>query len=237
MIKKDNCVNELDIEKIVLDFQRGYKELEDLGPSVTFFGSARFKEENPYCVDACELAFRLGKKGYTIITGGSNGIMKASNKGAFESKGSESIGLNIKLPREQMPNPYTTKNLTFDYFFARKAMLIQYSLACVVFPGGFGTLDELFEALTLMQTGKNRKIAIFLYGKEYWEKLYDFMKTTMVEHKTICSQDVDLMILTDDLDDIVKRIDKQLATYIEELQKEGLINSDCYKKALELLER
>ena len=166
-IKDTERSNEWSVLRIMSDFVKGFDELKNLGPSVTFFGSARFDAHNIYCQDATKLANILGQKGYSIITGGSAGIMEAANKGAFEANQSESIGLNINLPHEQTGNKYTTKNLSFDYFFVRKVMLIKYSLAYVIFPGGFGTLDELFEALTLTQTGKITKISIFLYGKSY----------------------------------------------------------------------
>lgn len=227
--------NEWSVLRIMSDFVKGFDELHDLGPSVTFFGSARFKKNNPYYKDAERLAYLLGKKGYSIVTGGSKGIMEAANKGGFESKNCKSIGLNINLPHEQAGNKYTTKHLTFDYFFVRKVMLIKYSLAYVIFPGGFGTLDELFEALTLTQTGKITKISIFLYGREYWEKLYDFIQTTMVKHHTISEHDVELIILTDDMNEIITKIDERLVMYLNELKDEGLDGSDYYRQAIEFL--
>ncbi len=234
-IKDTERSNEWSVLRIMSDFVKGFDELHDLGPSVTFFGSARFKKNNPYYKDAERLAYLLGKKGYSIVTGGSKGIMEAANKGGFESKNCQSIGLNINLPHEQAGNKYTTKHLTFDYFFVRKVMLIKYSLAYVIFPGGFGTLDELFEALTLTQTGKITKISIFLYGKEYWEKLYDFIQTTMVKHHTISKQDVELIILTDDMNEIITQIDERLVMYLNELKDEGLDSSHYYRQAMEFL--
>ena len=234
-IKDTERSNEWSVLRIMSDFVKGFDELHDLGPSVTFFGSARFKKTNPYYKDAERLAYLLGKKGYSIVTGGSKGIMEAANKGGFESKNCQSIGLNINLPHEQSGNKYTTKHLTFDYFFVRKVMLIKYSLAYVIFPGGFGTLDELFEALTLTQTGKITKISIFLYGKEYWEKLYDFIQTTMVKHHTISKQDVELIILTDDMNEIITQIDERLVMYLNELKDEGLDSSHYYRQAMEFL--
>lgn len=234
-IKDTERSNEWSVLRIMSDFVKGFDELHDLGPSVTFFGSARFKKTNPYYKDAERLAYLLGEKGYSIVTGGSKGIMEAANKGGFESKKCESIGLNINLPHEQAGNKYTTKHLTFDYFFVRKVMLIKYSLAYVIFPGGFGTLDELFEALTLTQTGKITKISIFLYGKEYWEKLYDFIQTTMVKHHTISKQDVELIILTDDMHEIITKIDERLVMYLNELKDEGLDQSHYYRQAIEFL--
>ncbi len=234
-IKDTERSNEWSVLRIMSDFVKGFDELHDLGPSVTFFGSARFKKNNSYYKDAERLAYLLGKKGYSIVTGGSKGIMEAANKGGFESKNCQSIGLNINLPHEQSGNKYTTKHLTFDYFFVRKVMLIKYSLAYVIFPGGFGTLDELFEALTLTQTGKITKISIFLYGKEYWEKLYDFIHTTMVKHRTISKQDVELIILTDDMHEIITKIDERLVMYLNELKDEGLDQSHYYRQAIEFL--
>ena len=234
-IKDMEHSNEWSVLRIMSDFVKGFDELQDLGPSVTFFGSARFHANHHYYKDAYTLAKRLGSKGYSIVTGGSKGIMEAANKGAFESKKCKSIGLNISLPHEQAGNNYTTKHLTFDYFFVRKVMLIKYSLAYVIFPGGFGTLDELFEALTLTQTGKITKISIFLYGKSYWEKLYDFIATTLVEHHTIKPEDVELIILTDDMDEIVHKIDERLILFTNELKAEGLEESHRYQEAIKFL--
>ncbi|WP_231964780.1 TIGR00730 family Rossman fold protein [Sulfurospirillum cavolei] len=234
-IKDTEHSNEWSVLRIMSDFVKGFDELQDLGPSVTFFGSARFHPDHYYYQEAYALAHRLGKKGYTIVTGGSHGIMEAANKGAFDAKSAQSIGLNINLPHEQSGNRYTTKHLSFDYFFVRKVMLIKYSLSYVIFPGGFGTLDELFEALTLTQTGKITQISIFLYGKSYWEKLYDFIKTTMVENRVIREEDVNLITLTDDFDEIVKQIDERLIVYTNALKAEGLEESRYYKKAIEHL--
>ena len=234
-IKDTERVNEWSILSITSDFAKGFDALSDLGPSVTFFGSARFYANNHYCKEAHILANRLGMKGYSVITGGSKGIMEAANKGAYEAKNGESIGLNINLPREQSANPYTTRQLTFDYFFVRKVMLLKYSLAYIIFPGGFGTLDELFEALTLTQTGKIQKITIFLYGKSYWEKLMDFIQTTMVEHHTIAKEDVDLLVVSDDMDAIVQHIDERLILQLREMKQEGLEATPYYKRAMEFL--
>lgn len=234
-IKDTQNSTESSLFHIASDFAKGFDELEDLGPSVTFFGSARFDENNPYCKEAYALANMLGEKGYSIITGGSHGIMEAANKGAFDSHKCQSIGLNINLPHEQRSNPYTTKQLSFDYFFVRKVMLIKYSLAYVIFPGGFGTLDELFEALTLTQTGKITKISIFLYGILYWKKLVDFIQTTMIEHGTISEENIELIIVSDSLEEIVSKIDERLVLYINELKSAGLQDSGYYKKALKFL--
>jgi uncharacterized protein (TIGR00730 family) len=234
-IKDTERSGESSVLRIMSDFSKGFDELKDLGPSVTFFGSARFDTHNPYYQEARDLAHTLGKKGYSIVTGGSKGIMEAANKGAYESKNCQSIGLNINLPHEQSGNQYTTKHLTFDYFFVRKVMLIKYSLAYIIFPGGFGTLDELFEALTLTQTGKITKISIFLYGKEYWEKLLDFMRTTMVEHQTIAKKDIELIIISDDSAEIASKIDERLVLYLAELKRDGLEDTAFYRRALSFL--
>jgi len=234
-IKDTTRPHEERVNRIASDFLKGFNSLHDLGPAVTFFGSARFDEHNPYCKAAQDLAYALGKKGYSIVTGGSKGIMEAANKGAYESHNCQSIGLNINLPHEQAGNQFTTKHLTFDYFFVRKVMLIKYSQAYIIFPGGFGTLDELFEALTLTQTGKITKISIFLYGKEYWEKLVDFIQTTMVEHGTIAQKDSELIILSDDSAEIVSKIDGRLILYLAELKREGLENTPFYERAMTFL--
>ncbi|MDD3323671.1 MAG: TIGR00730 family Rossman fold protein [Sulfurospirillaceae bacterium] len=230
--------NEWSVLRIMSDFVKGFDELKDLGPSVTFFGSARFDSENPYYKQANLLARMLGKKGYAVVTGGSAGIMEAANKGAYEvrdHKHCESVGLNISLPSEQAGNKFTTKSLTFDYFFVRKVMLVKYSIAYVIFPGGFGTLDEFFEALTLVQTHKVAKISIFLVGKSYWEKLFDFILTTMVEHNTIKKEDVELITFTDDLEYISKEIDNSLVLHLNELKNFGLDHTNYYKRAMEFL--
>ncbi len=232
-IKDIQRSNEWSIVNITSDFIKGFDALSDLGPCVTFFGSARFHPNNYYYKEAEKLAYLLGQKGYSIITGGSKGIMEAANKGAFRAKNAESIGLNINLPREQSRNEYTTKHLTFDHFFVRKVMLIKYSLAYIIFPGGFGTLDELFEALTLTQTGKMTKITIILYGKEYWGKLFDFIQTTMVEQHTIAMEDVELIQMSDDLAEIVHCVDKGFVEHLNALKSEGLDTTAYYKKAIE----
>lgn len=234
-IKDTERSNEWSVLRIMSDFVKGFDELKNLGPSVTFFGSARFDANNRYYKDATKLANILGKKGYSVITGGSKGIMEAANKGAYKAKNCQSIGLNINLPHEQVSNKYTTTSVTFDYFFVRKVMLVKYSLAYIIFPGGFGTLDELFEALTLTQTGKISKIGIFLYGKEYWGKLYDFIQTTMVENHAISPHDVDLIILSDDLEEISTKIDERLVLHINELQEQGLEQTAYYQRAVEFL--
>ena len=166
-------------KKIADDFNQGKDLLQNLKNSVTIFGSARTKQSDKYSILAQKLSYNLAKNDINIITGGGDGIMKAANRGAYKSNNAHSIGLGIDLPFEQSLNPYTTKNLTFNYFFSRKYMLVKYSKACVVFPGGFGTLDEMFEVLTLTQTGKLNGFKIYLVGCDYWKYLLKFMKKSL----------------------------------------------------------
>ena len=187
--------------KVADDFNKAYELLHGLNPCVTIFGSARTKEDNEYFLLAQKLAFNLAKNDINIITGGGEGIMLASNKGAYEAKNSESIGLNISIPNEQQINSYTTKDMMFNYFFSRKYMLVKYSYACVIFPGGFGTLDELFEVLTLTQTGKLNKLGckVFLVGCDYWKDLLRFFETSLYKEGMINKADLDLITLSDDI--------------------------------------
>jgi len=193
-------------EKIALDFNNGKDLLKDLEHSVTFFGSARTSQTDKYAMLAQKLAYKLAKKGVNIITGGGDGIMQAANRGAYKANNADSIGLSINLPFEQSENPYTTKNLTFNYFFSRKYMLVKYSKACVIFPGGFGTLDEMFEVLTLTQTGKMNGFKIFLVGEDYWKYLIKFIKKSLYKEKMINKEDLDIIVLTDDIKLIEKKI-------------------------------
>ena len=192
--------------KIIKDFNNSEKLLKDLKNNITIFGSARTKKDDKYSVLAKKLAKRLAQKDINIITGGGGGIMSAANKGAFEAKKAESIGLNIFLPKEQHPNPYTTKSMTFNYFFSRKYMLVKYSKAIVVFPGGFGTLDELFEVITLVQTNKLNGLKIFLVGTNYWKYLIKFLEESLCENNMINKKDLDIITLTDDIRFIEKQI-------------------------------
>jgi len=204
--------------KIMSEFVRGFDELGKVGPAITFFGSARSREEDKYYRFAYETAYALGQLGYTIITGGGPGIMEAANRGAHDS-GTTSVGLNIDIPMEQSPNRYQTLSLKFDYFFVRKVMLIKYSLAYVIFPGGFGTFDELFEALTLIQTGKSYRFPLILFGSEYWKGLLEFMEKVMAKHGTIDREDIDLMSLVDSPQEVVEiiyRRSREKIRYLEE---------------------
>lgn len=196
--------------RIMAEFVQGFELLREHGLAVTFWGSARTEPDDKYYKEAEELAAKLAKKKFSVISGGGPGIMEASNVGAFKV-GGKSVGLNIELPFEQKLNPYTTQSLNFDFFFSRKVMLTFASEAYVYFPGGFGTLDELFEILTLIQTKKIEKIPIVLYGKEYWEPLIRFFEQDLLhKFKTISPEDLDLFHLVDDVDEAYKYITKEV---------------------------
>ena len=160
--------------RIFTEFMRGFRALHFVGPCVTVFGSARFRENHPYYALARQCGAELARAGFTVMTGGGPGIMEAANRGAKEA-GGRSIGCNIRLPKEQQPNPYLDRWITFRYFFVRKVMLVKYSYAFITLPGGFGTLDEIFETATLIQTGKIREFPLVLMGREYWQPLLAFM--------------------------------------------------------------
>ncbi len=215
--------------KILADFVKGFDELGDLGPSVTIFGSARTDESDKYYIKAVKLSSMLANRGFNVITGGGPGIMEAANRGASEHKEVESIGLNIDLPFEQLPNPYTTIELDFDYFFSRKVMLVKYSMAYVIFPGGFGTLDELFEAMTLIQTRKVTGVKVFVVGVEFYQPLIDFLRGSLVEGGMIDEEDLEMIQLTDDLDLIADEIEKSLSNQIDILKDVGLSDTKYFK--------
>jgi uncharacterized protein (TIGR00730 family) len=178
------------------EFVEGFEELADLGPAVTIFGSARVHAEDPTYTAAVEVGRLLGEAGFTVITGGGPGTMEAGNRGAREA-GALSVGLNIELPFEQHVNPYVDIEVNFRYFFVRKMMLVKYSQAFVIFPGGFGTMDELFEALTLIQTGKVRNFPVVLFGSGYWRGLLDWLRATMLSEGKISEADLGLLAVTD----------------------------------------
>lgn len=195
--------------KVIAEFVEGFERLNRIGPCISIFGSARTKPNHPYYMKAVEIAKRLTQEGYGIITGGGPGIMEAGNKGASEAAGT-SVGLNIDLPFEQSFNPYIDldKNFNFDYFFIRKVMFVKYAQAFIVLPGGFGTLDEMFEVLTLIQTQKIDRSPVILVGKDYWAGLKDWIqKTMLMENNNISAQDMDLIPVIDDIEDIVKYIE------------------------------
>lgn len=203
------------ILKAVSEFVEGFDKLAKIGPSVSIFGSARTKPDNPYYQIAEDIAGKLVKRGYGVITGGGPGIMEAGNKGA-KTEGGKSIGLNIFLPFEQVPNPYvdTDKSINFDYFFARKVCFVKYSQGFVVMPGGFGTLDELFEALTLIQTKKIGRFPIVLVGSSFWNGLLEWIRTTMLNEKNINPEDLNLIKVVDTAEDAVKVIDDFYGKYL-----------------------
>lgn len=182
--------------RIMGEFVEGFEELADLGPAVTLFGSARVGTDEPAYEAATEVGRLLAEAGFTIITGGGPGIMEAGNRGARAGK-APSVGLSIELPFEYEANPYLDISIEFRYFFARKTMLVKYAQAFVIFPGGFGTMDELFEALTLIQTGKVRNFPVVLFGSEYWRGLLDWLRDTVVEDGKATGADLDLITLTD----------------------------------------
>lgn len=203
------------IFKIMAEFVDGFDKLGKIGPCVSIFGSARTKPDNKYYILAEEIAHKLTLEGYGVITGGGPGIMEAANKGAKAAKG-KSVGLNIELPFEQYSNPYIDidKLITFDYFFVRKVMFMKYSQGFVILPGGFGTLDELFEAFTLIQTQKIGRFPIVMVGKEYWSGLMSWIKTTMVEEKNINPDDLHLFSLVDTADEAVRKIEEFYTKYL-----------------------
>ena len=196
------------IFKIMGEFVNGFEKMSAIGPCVSIFGSARVRPGQPYYDLAVKVSQRVAEAGYGIITGGGPGIMEAGNKGA-NLAGGTSVGLNIELPFEQHDNPFidTDKSLDFDYFFVRKVMFVKYSQGFVVMPGGFGTLDEFFEALTLIQTNKIHKFPIILVGTEFWRGLIDWIKNTLVDEGKIDSKDLDLIRLVDTEDEVVNIID------------------------------
>jgi uncharacterized protein (TIGR00730 family) len=192
--------------RILREFLRGFRVLHFVGPCVTVFGSARFTEDHPYYNLARQVGSRLSKIGFTVMTGGGPGIMEAANRGAKEA-GGHSIGCNIELPFEQKPNPYLDRVLTFRYFFVRKVMLVKYSYGFVVMPGGVGTMDELFEAVTLIQTRKIQNFPVVLMCRDYWRPLERLLKR-MLRHGTIDATDLNLVLMTDSVDEAMAHIEK-----------------------------
>jgi uncharacterized protein (TIGR00730 family) len=186
--------------RTIIDFVKGFRLMHAAGPCICIFGSARFTEDNLYYKQAA----RVAKLGFTVLTGGGPGIMEAGNRGAREV-GGKSIGINIELPFEQHENPYLDKFVNIKYFFVRKTLLIKYAYGFIVMPGGFGTMDELFEALTLIQTGKLKNFPIIIFNRQYHQKLIDFIETMKIE-KTISPDDIDLLLITDDMDEAITHI-------------------------------
>jgi uncharacterized protein (TIGR00730 family) len=215
----------LRLGRILRDFIRGFRALHFVGPCVTVFGSARATPSDRAYALAREIGGRLAGLGLTVMTGGGPGLMEAANRGAREAGGT-SVGCNIQLPVEQRPNPYLDRFVELRYFFVRKVMLVKYSYAFVVMPGGFGTLDELFEALTLIQTRKIQRFRVVLMGTEYWRPLLDFIGGTMVARGTISPEDVGLLRATDDPDEAIRIIEegtRDLALSLPALQPSRLL--------------
>ena len=235
-IKEIKSADVWSVFKIIADFVKGFDDLGDLGPSVTIFGSARVDENNYYYKETQKLSMMLAERGFNIMSGGGPGIMEAANRGAHDNGNVESIGLNIDLAFEQVANPYTTKDLNFDYFFSRKVMLVKYSMAYVIFPGGYGTLDELFEALTLIQTRKVTGVKIFVVGVAFYQPLMNFLKTSMLENGMIDKDDLELIQLTDDLECVANDIEKSLSDQIDILEDVGLSDTKYFKSLKKFFE-
>lgn len=202
------------IFKIMAEFVNGYESMAKIGPCISVFGSARTQPQNKYYQKAVNVSKMLGERGYGVITGGGPGIMEAGNKGAQQG-GGKSVGLNIDLPFEQSGNQFidAESNLKFDYFFVRKVVFVKYSQGFVVLPGGFGTLDEMFEALTLIQTKKINKKPVVLIGKEYWQGLMDWVKNTMLAEGNISEGDLDLFRIVDTEEEAIEYIDDFFKTH------------------------
>ncbi|MFT7032367.1 MAG: hypothetical protein ACJA2S_000866 [Cyclobacteriaceae bacterium] len=203
------------IFKVMAEMVEGFEKLAKIGPCVSVFGSARTKPDHKYYSIAVEIGEELVKHGYGVITGGGPGIMEAANKGANNRNG-KSVGLNIDLPFEQKNNPYIDQDklLNFDYFFVRKVMFVRYSQGFIVLPGGFGTLDELFESITLIQTLKIGKFPIVLVGKEYWSGLFDWVRNVMLKEKNISEEDLKLVSIVDNAEDAVGVIDEFYSKFL-----------------------
>jgi uncharacterized protein (TIGR00730 family) len=212
--------------KVVRQFIKGFRTLHFVGPCVTVFGSARFKEGNEYYELARKVGGALGSLGFTVMTGGGSGIMEAANRGAREA-GGKSVGCNILLPKEQQPNQYLDKWITLDHFFVRKVLLLKYSYAFVVMPGGFGTMDELFETITLIQTKKIENFPVILMGKEYWRDLIELMEG-MLKVTTIDASDLKLILVTDDVEEAMNHIRKYaIESFRLQMQPVKVLGEDC----------
>jgi len=199
--------------RVFWQFIRGFRKLHFIGPCITVFGSARFKEDHKFYVAAREFGKRISQLGFVTMTGGGPGIMEAANRGAYEN-GGISVGCNIQLPFEQQPNPYMNRSITFEHFFVRKVLLVKYSYAFVILPGGFGTMDEFFETLTLIQTKTITQFPMVLFGKEYYKELWDVLEH-MAANGSVAKEDLSLVLLTDDVDEAMTHI----RTYISQNYK------------------
>ncbi len=197
--------------RVFWQFIKGFRALHFLGPCITVFGSARFKEDNEYYQIARSMGRRIAGLGFTTMTGGGPGIMEAANRGAFENKGT-SVGCNIRLPFEQKPNPYLNKSITFEHFFVRKVLLVKYSYAFIIMPGGFGTMDEFFEILTLVQTKTVTNFPIVLFGKKYYQPLLEMIES-MITQGTIAQEDLSLLLITDDEEEAFAHIQTYVSTH------------------------
>jgi len=213
MEERQYLVDALSIEeswrifRIMAEFVEAIESLSKLKNAVSIFGSARVTPDDPYYQKTEKMARRLAQKGFSVITGGGPGIMEAANKGAAEA-GGKSVGMNIRLPFEQKPNVYANISIDYKYFFIRKVMFVKYAIAYVIMPGGFGTMDELFEALTLIQTRRIKSFPVILMGSEYWKGLLDWLKNTMIRGGMILPEDLDFIAIIDDPDEVVKHIQK-----------------------------
>jgi len=205
--------------RIMAELVEGFEALSNIGPAVTVFGSARLAPGSPYYNKCLKVAENLAKDGFAVISGGGPGIMEAANKGAQNANGT-SVGLNIELPMEQTPNQYQDVKVEFRYFFVRKLMFVKYAVGYVIFPGGFGTMDELFEALTLIQTKKIRGFPVVLVGKDYWSGLIDWMKKSALAAGNISTEDLDLMHIVDDPEEVCAIIHKRYKDRLSGVHKD-----------------
>ena len=206
--------------KIMGEFVEGFETLRPVWPAVSIFGSARVKPGHPYYKDAVRLAAALSTAGFSIITGGGPGVMEAANRGARKGRG-RSVGLSIDLPKEQQPNAFAELKLDFDYFFVRKVMFVKYASGFVVLPGGFGTLDEMFEALTLKQTGKIHQFPVVLFGTEFWGGLVKWIKQRVLAEKLVSPRDLDLFVVTDDVEEVVHVIERHHLERVRQLGEQA----------------
>jgi len=193
--------------KIMGEFVEGIERLHDIGPAVTIFGSARIKEDDPIYKKTEEIAALFVKSNFVVITGGGGGVMEAGNRGALKAGGT-SVGMNIVLPFEQKPNDYSNIKLEFKYFFIRKVMFVKYATAYIIMPGDFGTMDELFEAVTLIQTHRIKPFPVILVGSDFWSGLLEWIKATLLEHHKISNNDLDILQIMDDPEEIVRAVQK-----------------------------
>ncbi|MDR2635694.1 MAG: TIGR00730 family Rossman fold protein [Campylobacteraceae bacterium] len=223
-------------ESLKSDCEKGFALLKDIGAAVAIFGSARLTEESVYYSKAVQMAQMLSEVGFHITSGGSYGIMEAANKGAFLGKNGESLGFNLVLPFEQDTNPFTTRDTTLENFAVRKNMLVKNAIACIAFPGGFGTLDELCDVTTLILTKKMMPAKIYLYGSEFWSPLVNFVKTTLKDYKTIEPEDADIWQISDDLEWIRDDIKNYVGEYLKLMRELGISNSKRYKLIKEQFE-